>query len=91
MGLIQEINRRFLHPLGLALEILVDPDGRAIGLGGIQDHSDDPEGVIFPEDDLDPDKAARVDALIEERTFLRKTALGYVIQPIPTKETETSE
>lgn len=40
-GYLQEINRRFLHPLGLALEHLVHEDGTET-LGGIWDYRHDP-------------------------------------------------
>lgn len=45
-GYLQEANRRFFHPLGLALEIYRDRDGKE-SIAGIWDYRDDPEGIIF--------------------------------------------
>lgn len=45
-GFLQELNRTFLHPLGLAMSVLVDEDGNE-SIGDILDYRDDPEGVIF--------------------------------------------
>ena len=45
-GFLQELNRQFLHPLGLALEVNKDDDGNET-LGGVWDYRDDPEGIIF--------------------------------------------
>ena len=33
-GYLQELNRQFLHPLGLALEIIINEDGSE-SLGGV--------------------------------------------------------
>lgn len=79
-GYLQELNRRFLHPLGLALEVVVEKDGSE-RLGGVWDCRDDPEGIRFVSADLST-CSARVDALWAERTPAREAALGYVIQPV---------
>lgn len=44
-GYLQELNRRFLHPLGLAL-VVIKEDG-AYRIGGIRDSRDNPSGIIF--------------------------------------------
>jgi hypothetical protein len=54
LGLLQEINRLFLHPMGLALEVRIGADG-VERLGGIWDYRDDPEGILFPESVIDLD------------------------------------
>ncbi len=41
-----EINRRVLHPVGLALAAVIDDDG-LIRFAGVQDSRDDPEGLVF--------------------------------------------
>ena len=46
LGYLQEVNRCFLHPLGLALEVMVDDDGNE-RLGGVWDSRDDKEGFHF--------------------------------------------
>lgn len=82
IGLLQEINRQFLHPLGLALEVIVDEEGEE-ELGGIWDARDDPEGIIF--DDFDKThivKATRVQQIKDDKAKARQERLGYVIQPV---------
>lgn len=59
-GYLQEINRLFLHPLGLAMEIYIDEETGEGGLTGIWDCRDDPEGIAYGPDMLDRDKALRV-------------------------------
>lgn len=76
-GYLHELNRRFLHPLGLALEVLRDADGNE-QLGGIWDYRDDPEGINFH--DPDPDKIAAIDAEWARREPARVAALGYMVQ-----------
>ena len=46
LGFLQEVNRKFLHPLGLALEVIIESDGTE-KLGGIWDYRDAPEGNFF--------------------------------------------
>lgn len=52
-GLLFEINRKILHPLGLALEVRRETDDETgelkevTGFGGLWDYRDDPEGVLF--------------------------------------------
>ena len=45
-GYLQEINRRFLHPLGLGLEITIEDDGSE-RLSGIWDYREDDTGIYF--------------------------------------------
>jgi len=45
-GFLQEVNRQFFHPLGLALEIVYDDNGN-ITLGGIWDYREHEEGMLF--------------------------------------------
>jgi hypothetical protein len=45
-GYLQEVNRCFLHPLGLALAVRQHEDGPET-LEGIWDCRDDPEGLFF--------------------------------------------
>jgi hypothetical protein len=79
-GFLQEVNRQFFHPLGLALE--VDPIKNIIV--GIWDCRDDPEGIYY--NDLTKEssiqKALNVKKFKEERDKSRMERLGYIIQPI---------
>lgn len=80
-GYLQEANRRFFHPLGLALEITVEADGTE-RLGGVWDYRDDPEGMLFGDHyGADPDKVARVDREWAEHAEYRQREHGFVVQP----------
>lgn len=87
-GYLQEVNRRFLHPLGLALEVVVEDDGSE-RLGGVWDFRDDPEGIYFAEPD--PEKARRVYDEWHARQPARIGALGFFIEPVPGVSEEKSD
>lgn len=80
-GYLQELNRQFLHPLGLALSVEIDDDGNE-SLGGIWDCREDETGLIFDEDVLDTGKTDAVVTEQKTRHELRKQELGYDIQPV---------
>lgn len=87
LGLVAEINRRILHPLGLALEVQVDDETGAESLGGVWDFRDDPEGIYYDDGDAEyiagiAVKAARVERIWAEREPARVEALGYMVQPV---------
>ncbi len=48
-GLLFEINRRVMHPLGLALEVEQDDEGK-LAIGAIWDCRDEAEGILFSSD-----------------------------------------
>ena len=80
LGYLQELNRLFLHPLGLALEVVQEEDGTE-RLGGIWDSRDDPEGIVYSE----PPSAAKgqaVAAALKARWGPRHRKLDYFIQPL---------
>ena len=79
-GFLQEINRKFLHPMGLALECVVCGDN--VTLGGIWDYRDDPEGICYEEFVIDKEKADRVRAFRKERVKTRFARLGFIVQPV---------
>lgn len=90
LGFLQELNRCFLHPLGLAMAVA--NDGENVTFAGIWDCRDDPEGIIYgPEDVKAPEfaqKAAHVSQLRESKFSTRFLLCGFgedgAIQPIPT-------
>ena len=47
LGYLQELNRQFLHPLGLALEVVIDDDTGNESFGGVWDLPADPEGISY--------------------------------------------
>lgn len=79
-GFLQEVNRCFFHPLGIALETICGENGEE--LGRIWDYRDDPEGMFFG-DDPDPEKAERVARLYRSKLKARMDRMGYVVQPVP--------
>jgi hypothetical protein len=87
-GLLQEVNRQFFHPRGMALVVSADTDDETgeqtsgWEIKGIWDATDDPEGINFSDGMLSSEKATRVQQLWDEREEPRKAALGYVVQPI---------
>lgn len=82
MGLLQEINRLMLHPMGLAIFVNVDQKGRK-SLGGIFDSRTDPEGVYFAK--MNPFEARlradNITKIMAERAAVRLTKFGWVQQP----------
>ena len=80
-GYLQELNRQFLHPLGLALEVVVDENGE-YSLGKIQDYRDILEGIIFDENVLDSSKTMRVFSEWSEREVPRVREFGFIFQPV---------
>lgn len=80
LGYLQEINRQFLHPLGMALSIRIDEDGTE-HLDSIWDSREDPEGFRFENPSPNVEKALRVIAAWDEKASYRLTNLGYIVQP----------
>lgn len=88
-GYLQELNRRFLHPLGLALEITVDDNGNE-KLSNIWDYRSDDEGIYYDinnSDDIRKDKFKSkkefIDNEIKIRNKQRIDKLGFDVEPIP--------
>jgi len=79
-GYLQELNRQFLHPLGLALEVAVDGNGNE-WLSGIEDFRHDPEGMCYADGNIDAEKAQFIMAQMRWRAIIRELSLGYHIQP----------
>lgn len=88
-GYLQELNRNFLHPLGLALIVSIDDNGNE-QLDGIWDCRDDSEGMIYGLKDSDN---TRINKFIKnkltvdlQRNKMAKTRIkkcGFDIEPIP--------
>lgn len=79
-GYLQEVNRRFFHPLGLALEVTVGEDGHAASLVGIWDNRDDPEGMSYGPGMIDTEKREKVSDEFDRKYQERRRILGYTIQ-----------
>jgi len=85
-GYQQEIHRRFLHPLGLAMPMKPNPDGEGWILYGIKDHRNEPEGIVFTPKQIPLEvamaKAELVAGEFEKRAFVRNKVFGFTIQPV---------
>lgn len=94
LGYLQELNRRFLHPLGLAIEVNVDPHGNET-LGRVWDSRDDPEGIIFDESIANaPGFAEKAEFVYDEmakRARERMRSLGFNEQPHKSYEPEPKQ
>jgi hypothetical protein len=80
-GYLHEVNRRILHPLGLAIQMDIRRDGGEL-LGGIWDCRDEGEGLRYGEDLLSPQKAAAIATEWAGRRDERIELLGYMVQPV---------
>lgn len=88
-GYLQELNRRFLHPLGLALEVVINKDTGEEKLGGIWDMRDDQTGIYyhFSGEHKENIKTALskkefIDKEMEKRLESRNRFFGFDIEPI---------
>jgi hypothetical protein len=88
-GYLQEANRQFFHPLGLALSVASDEKTGCVTLSGIWDYRDDPEGMFFAPGELDTDDARQKATTVEtQRLDLldeRFRVMGAAIQPLDGK------
>lgn len=82
LGYLQEVNRLFLHPCGLALEVIADDEGNVTGFGGVWDYRDDAEGIYFAEP-IDVEQAAVVRGERERHRKAREALFGSAsdVQP----------
>lgn len=81
LGLLQEINRLLLHPMGLALSVMVEEDGSA-AFHKIIDVRDNPEGTIFGDKVIDVKKVQKVNEMLEAKKDDRIQRFGWHIQPL---------
>lgn len=88
-GYLQEANRKFFHPLGLALEVIIDDNGEE-KLGGVWDFRDDPEGILYGEDTLNTESHLQKAKFVAKESFekarTRMDKYGFVTQPIKVKK-----
>jgi hypothetical protein len=84
-GYLQEINRLLLHPLGLALEVIINDEDGSERLGGVWDYRDDPEGLAYLDEVASSpefqQKAQYIAAQFHSRAQRRQEELGFIIQP----------
>jgi hypothetical protein len=80
LGILQELNRTYLHPMGLALAVGIQDE--KYFLSGILDYREDDEGMNFTEDALSYEKFLKAKDLFLSKTKAREEKLGYFIQPV---------
>jgi len=81
LGFLQEANRQFFHPLGLAIALYTDDPGETVMQMNVWDYRDDPEGMFFAPTDEETtswrkEKAKYVSELKESKEKLRQDLLG---------------
>lgn len=81
-GYLQEVNRRFFHPVGLALAMIFDDDDVPTGEFCVLDDRDDPVGNWASPGVFTKEKAIRVQAEFDKRLGPRVQALNGVVQPL---------
>ena len=86
-GYLQELNRQFLHPLGMALAWGFDDDAEIV-LMGIQDHRSATDGMIFADlsDEESRTKERKVAAECDRRMSARMSSVGSWVQPMTKEE-----
>jgi len=80
MGLLAELNRAFLHPLGLALEVIIDDETEEEKLGGIWDYRDDPEGMLYSQKHFPAEKIKQAQEFVKQKHEQRMKNLGFIYQ-----------
>jgi hypothetical protein len=87
-GYLQELNRRFLHPLGLALSVKFDENDNEI-LGSVWDYRNDEEGIYYDllnsnDDRINKfkEKAQYIDNEFNKRKDKRIEIFNDIIEPI---------
>lgn len=79
-GYLQELNRRFLHPLGLTLQVIRDEDGTE-RFDDVWDNRDDPQGLLFETGVINSEQAERIHREGEEKYEVRHQKFGWYTQP----------
>ena len=79
-GYVQEINRRFLHVLGLSIEPLFDEHGEVINFS-VLDARGDPAGIAYSPADVSFAAVQRISSELSAKAESRKSLRGFVWQP----------
>lgn len=78
-GIIQEVNRLFLHPRGMALAVSSDDETNESKLIMLDDRDDD-TGFYYPDGVITQEKKKHCLKLHESKVVHRVNNLGYVVQ-----------
>ena len=89
-GYLQELNRTFLHPLGLALEVSIDENTDEEYISGVWDYREDEDGIYY---DLKNSSNERILRFQQNANFIQSEAkkrgneriknLGSIVETIP--------
>jgi hypothetical protein len=87
LGFLQEVNRLWLHPIGLALGVQTD-ELTGISSLFVWDCRDDPEGIYFSDTLIDTDEARAKAKHVEDAWLAKRDARvtmfnGTHIQRVP--------
>ena len=87
LGFVQEANRLFFHPRGLALEVIIGDNNNPDRVGNIWDYREDPEGIVFNDltNSCARKKCDTVANEYDKHKEFRIKLLGSVIQSIGTR------
>jgi hypothetical protein len=83
-GILFEMNRQVLHPLGLEFQIHMDDEGRITGIE-LLDNRDNPQPIFFPPERYSEGRE-KYEAYLKEqgrRNIQKRRKLGMVIQTGP--------
>ena len=85
-GYLQEVNRRLLHILGIALSVEIDDKTGEEKFGNIWDERDSEEGILYSEKVIKTDVAKKKKDYVKGQLSLRgknrKSKYGSIIQEI---------
>ena len=77
-GLLQEVNRQFFHPRGLAMFVSLDDDGKVKSIAGIYSEQEDLGGFCLNK--IDQDKVKNVKKMTRKFSKRRRELFGNIIQ-----------
>lgn len=82
-GYLLELNRRFLHPLGMALEVDYATEGKDPSIQmRVQDFRNDSEGIWMTLTPEDVQRGRKVRNVELSRASARRRRLGFWTQPL---------
>ena len=83
-GVLFEVNRQVLHPLGLQLDIEVDDEGRVTRFD-LLDNRDSPEPIFFTPEDFEEGRSKYESYMHDhgKRNIQKRRQIGMVIQTGP--------
>ena len=83
-GILFEINRQVLHPLGLQMDFVRDDEGAVTGID-LEDNRSNPDPICFSAEDFNEGRSRYEDYLAEKgrENIQKRRRAGMVIQTSP--------